>query len=84
MPFQIVTQPMKRSNMQINLTFDEMSQIILAHVRTRMNVVANTVDIPCNYTKHRTDFCVVSTAPKEDPKVQQVAPQEKIEAPDFP
>lgn len=70
--------------MQIAFSFDELSQIVLAHVRTRMNVVANTVDIPSNYAKYRTDFCVVTTAPKEDPKVQQVALKVEPETPDFP
>lgn len=69
--------------MQIAFSFDELSQIVLAHVRTRMNVVANTVDIPTNF-KFREDFCVVTNVPKEDPKVQQVALNVEPETPDFP
>lgn len=46
--------------MQIAFSFDELSQIVLAHVRTRMNVVANKVDIPYTYSRHRDDFCVVT------------------------
>ena len=68
MSFPIVTQPMNRSNMQIGLTFEEMSKIILEHVRNNMNVDVNKVDIPSTYTKHREDFCVVSN----EAKVEQV------------
>ena len=61
--------------MKIVLNFEEMSQIILAHVRTKMNVVVDKVDIPSAYTT-RSDFCLVTTA-----EVQQVAPQQKPVAP---
>lgn len=54
--------------MQIGLTFEEMSKIILEHVRNNMNVDVNKVDIPSTYTKHREDFCVVTN----DAKVEQV------------
>jgi hypothetical protein len=54
--------------MQIGLTFEEMSKIILEHVRNNMNVDVNKVDIPSTYTKHREDFCVVSN----EAKVEQV------------
>jgi hypothetical protein len=47
--------------MQIAFSFDELSKIVLAHVRTRMNVAANKVDIPSTYSKNRDDFCVVTT-----------------------
>jgi len=50
--------------MQIGFSFDELSQIVLAHVRTRMNVVANKIDIPSTYSKGREDFCVVTNVPE--------------------
>ena len=62
--------------MQIAFSFEELSQIVLAHVRTRMNVVANTVEIPSTYSRHREDFCLVTN----EIKVEQVPNHETEQA----
>jgi hypothetical protein len=68
--------------MQIAFSFDELSKIVLAHVRARMNVVANKVDIPSTYSKSREDFCVVTTeTPVEQvPLAVKVEPEKRTES----
>lgn len=60
--------------MQIVFNFDEVSQIILAHVRAKMGVAVNTIEIP-NAWKHREDFCVASTVKQPD-EVKLVSPSQ--------
>ena len=58
--------------MQIVLNFDELSQIILAHVRAKMGVSADSVDIPGAWTG-KQEYCVVSTS-KQPNEVKLVSP----------
>lgn len=51
--------PQKGATMKIVLNFDEMSKILLEHVRLNMNSNANKVEIPSVYS-HREDFCILT------------------------
>ena len=68
--------------MQIGFTFEEMSKIIIDHVRNNMNVDVNKVDIPSTYTKHREDFCVVTseTQVEQVPLAVKVEPEKRTES----
>ena len=46
--------------MKIVLNFDEMSKILLEHVRKNMNTDVNNVEIAGVYSTHREDFCVLT------------------------
>jgi hypothetical protein len=59
--------------MQIGLTFEEMSKIILEHVRTKMNANVNKIEIPYHHSRTRPDYCVIT----HDDQVEQVP--EKVE-----
>jgi hypothetical protein len=60
------------ANVQIVLNFEELSQIILAHVRNKMGVSANSINLPGVWTG-KADFCVVSTTKQPD-EVKLVSP----------
>ena len=60
--------------MKIILNFDEMSQIILNHVRKTINAEITKLEMPSVYT-YRDDFCVMSTRneePEDNTKTVQV------------
>ena len=59
--------------MKIILNFDEMSQILLNHVRKTINQEITKIEIPQVYSTYRDDFCVMSTPDEEkDTKTVQM------------
>ena len=61
--------------MKIILNFDEMSQILLNHVRKTINSEITKIEIPSAYNTYRDDFCVMSTLdaePEDNTKTVQV------------
>lgn len=61
--------------MKIILNFDEMSQILLNHVRKTINAEITKIEIPSAYNTYRDDFCVMSTQnpdPEDNTKTVQV------------